>query len=231
MVQGEGETGWFPPAYRVWLDGGFFFPPAPQKALMSESCRMELREWLRTWQIVRETAWLAHVQYNPPDPIAYFNVNSWKEINTQNRPEMVYISCLEETVAEAYTFYDAGADQAMKTFITSLSANSKCWIRGGYGVRAGSSSFFCYWGLWCPLTPYVVPIILPQLRTQELRWNSKAVSVDFFVTDRWWWCPKLTSVLVFFTEYSIYSTDNAAPDQRKNSIVKFIRVQMKSMYP
>lgn len=24
MVQGEGETGWFPPAYRVWLDGGFF---------------------------------------------------------------------------------------------------------------------------------------------------------------------------------------------------------------
>lgn len=66
---------------------------------------MELRDWLRTLRIMRETAWGAHVQNNPPDPIADFN---------------------KETVAEAYTFCDGGAHQSMKTLITRLSANSKC---------------------------------------------------------------------------------------------------------
>lgn len=34
MVQGEGETGSFPPAYRVWLDGGRgFFSAGATKSL------------------------------------------------------------------------------------------------------------------------------------------------------------------------------------------------------
>lgn len=92
-----------------------------------------------------------------------FNVHLWKEVNTKKRPKMVCISCLEEIVAEAYTFYHMTWvlinqwKRLSLVYRRTQNADSGGW----YGVGAGSYSFFCHWGLWCPLTPYVVPIILP----------------------------------------------------------------------